>query len=318
MKARTFIIRLALFLLPLLAAYLFIEWELSMIGNTQKLKHRYMEKNAKDVQVLILGSSQPFFGINPDYMTYKAYNLAGGAQSLYYDEQMTYRYLNKMQSLKCVIIPITYFSFNYELCDNEEKWRGYFYYRYWGIKHPELDMYNAKLYSYSALYGLERIKYLVKDRFHVADTLANLLDNGFMANDTLPNNNISDSLGRARVKLHTSMMRSSRYANNVKQLDSFIQTLTLRNIKVIFITVPVYKTYYQYCSPAVLENNRETISTLALKYGCSYFDHFKDSRFTKKDFWDNDHLNINGAKKFTLLLNRQVDSVMRAYMISSR
>jgi hypothetical protein len=50
------------------------------------------------------------------------------------------------------------------------------------------------------------------------------------------------------------------------------------------------------------------MNDLCLKYNAEYFDYFKDSRFTKGDFYDNDHLNYIGAGKFSRILDQDIVS----------
>ncbi len=74
------------------------------------------------------------------------------------------------------------------------------------------------------------------------------------------------------------------------------------------ITTPTYKTYYKFINPLTEEKNLETIKTICKKYDCAYHDYFRDSRFNLMDFSDNDHLNSNGAKKFTEIINKDIIS----------
>lgn len=44
--------------------------------NPYSIKHHYMVNHGKDVEILLLGSSHIFFGVDPEEFDYPAFNLA--------------------------------------------------------------------------------------------------------------------------------------------------------------------------------------------------------------------------------------------------
>ena len=57
------------------------------------IKRMTLERVLPDVEVLVLGSSLGYFGINPAQFTHKGYNAAYRAQSYYYDLQILKKYI---------------------------------------------------------------------------------------------------------------------------------------------------------------------------------------------------------------------------------
>jgi hypothetical protein len=133
--------------------------------------------------------------------------------------------------------------------------------------------------------------------------------NGWVRIDARPNNpDISDSLGKERVKFHESMRFENRYQDNLKILNGFVNECKDRHIEVVFVVPPVLSTYSKYTNPRINQMNKNAILELCQKYDCQYFDYFRDNRFAIGDFSDNDHLNYLGAEKFSKILNQDIES----------
>ena len=95
------------------------EFLLRKIPNDYNYKANYLSKNGADIETLILGSSHTFYGLNPNYFSTKTFNAGHSSQSLDLDYLVFKKYYKKMNNLKNVIIPISYFSYPFTL--NEGK-----------------------------------------------------------------------------------------------------------------------------------------------------------------------------------------------------
>jgi len=71
--------------IPIFFAMFFYERVLREIPNNYSYKKEYLDKNASQVEILFLGSSHIFFGINPKYMTRKTFSGAHNSQLLTFD-----------------------------------------------------------------------------------------------------------------------------------------------------------------------------------------------------------------------------------------
>jgi hypothetical protein len=301
--SKTFIIKGLIFILPLFFILAFIEYKLHGIPNGYNKKRAALESQLDSLQVLVLGSSQSLHGINPAYFSLKGFNVANNSQSLYYDTQIALKYIDRMKQLKCVVVSISYFSLWNQLEDLPEDWRDSFYYYFWDIKYPGLETLNAKNYSLIMLYGTQNALQYTVQSFNV-DLASDLSPNGWIKTDTITNNpQISDESGRKRVKFHDKIRHEKRFEENIAMLENFIAECKKHNADVTFIMSPVYETYYRYADREVIQKNNFALNKLCQKYGCRYFDYFTDTRFSIKDFNDNDHLNFMGAKKFSTILN---------------
>ena len=303
---RKFLLKICYLIFPLLLFLFYLEYNLNKIPNSYNYKRECLETQLDSIEVLVLGSSQATYGINPEYFCLKGFNLSNVSQPLYYDTKLTLKYVDKMPKLKYVIINISYFSFGFQLIDGGEQWRDYFYSQFWDIKYPELNLYDLKQYSKIFLYTPKfAISYFQKG-FH--ENLAyGYKQNGYLVIDTTNNSlNISDSLGHRRVMLHDRSYRENRFKENQNYLELLVRELKKRNINTIIITPPVLSSYYKYVNNAKYKKNINVINSICTKYKCNYYNFFTDSRFIKRDFRDNDHLNFIGATKFSKILNNEV------------
>ena len=283
-----------------------MEYNLCKIENSYNYKRANFEKQLDSVNVIILGSSQAFYGINPTYFNLKSFNLANISQSLYYDNQLVLKYIDKMPNLKYVIINISYFSLSYQVIDGIESWRDYYYSQFWNINYPDLNVLDIKRYSKIFLYTPTISLSYLNNGFKV-NLINGMNPNGYFEYDTTNNKlNISDSSGNQRVNFHENGFKEKRVNENKVVLESLIKELQKRNIKPVFVTPPVFSTYYKFVNRESLKKNKDIIDSFCIRYKCNYFNYFTDSRFIQSDFHDNDHLNFIGAEKFSKILNNEI------------
>ena len=303
---KIFFIKALYLLLPILLILVYVEYNLGKIQNVYNYKRNCLEAQLDSIEVLVLGSSESFNGINPEYFTLHGYNAGNFSQTFYYDKQIALKYVKKIPKLKYVIIPVSYFSFNAQLVDGNEAWRSYYYFQYWGIDFPELDRYDSKRYSKILLYTpLKALTYILKG-FNV-NLVKGMTRNGFLPLDTTNNNiYINDSLGFKKVKTHEKYICESRFKENNHELQSLVTELKKHNITPILITLPVLNTYYKFVNKDILKRNHDWIISICEEYEILYFDYFTDSRFVQRDFHDNNHMNFIGASKFSKIVNDEI------------
>jgi hypothetical protein len=303
-----FLIKLLIFVMPIIIVMGFVELRLRNIPNSYNLKRIYFEDQLESIQILVLGSSEALHAINPGFFEVKGFNLSNVSQSFYYDSEITLRYIDKMKNLKSVIITVFYSSFWYQLQDTKEGWRDYFYFHYWDIKYPGLKWYDSRMYSFVMLYTPRRTLEYAEKLFRI-DLSEGLDRNGWAPIDAIKNNpNISDIMSKERVKLHESIQSESKYQENLRIIDNFVCELRKRHIKVFFVIPPVPSTYSKYTNPKIREMNEQAILELCRKYNGRFFNYFTDKRFATEEFSDNDHLNSVGAEKFSKILNDDIIS----------
>ena len=105
-----FILKILMFLIPLVIILSALEYIAQSSPNSYKYKDEYIDKNCDSIKTLILGSSHSFYGINPEYLGNNSFNLANVSQDLKFDLYLFKRYIEKCKNLKTLIVPISYFS----------------------------------------------------------------------------------------------------------------------------------------------------------------------------------------------------------------
>jgi hypothetical protein len=296
-----------MFLLPLAVLVLWMEAGLAGIPNSYSFKKKNLEKKLPDIELLIVGSSHAYFDIDPAWFRGNAYNMANASQSLYYDAKIIEKYLPEMKRLKKVLFAVTYFSFGFHLADSREDWRCFYYERYYGIPPGEkggTGFLDLRKYSLTALYGgKESFKYMLKGfKVNLAE---HVQPNGWYAS-TIPMGPINAEAGRKRVLSYNADMQMENYDRNYQRLDELFRLLRQKGIEPVIITPPVYRTCRDNLDPARVRKMEELIHSLCSRYKAHYFNYLADNRFILADFSDNDHLNPQGAEKFTRILNEEI------------
>lgn len=303
----------AAFLLPVILFGLFAEWRLSYIDTPFTIKRRLFDESLAKSQVLVLGSSQSLFGIDPDYFSKPGYNAAYVSQDLFYDTEIVKRYLGQMPNLKLVIMPIAYFSLNLNLSETPEAWRDAYYWHSWGIKHT--PGYELKYHSLTAFYGSHALDFLLRGNTGDSSSGVNegIKPSGWQHNPThLSHAEIYAENVRDKVLAQKGLDQANKGMNvnnideNLSALDATADALKRRGVKLYFITIPIFTTYTKYEDDDQWLFIHEKLASLCAKENCHYKDYERDSRFNIDDFADGDHFNTQGAVKFSTILNNDI------------
>ncbi|MES2863373.1 MAG: hypothetical protein V4666_04585 [Bacteroidota bacterium] len=299
---KKFLIHLSKIILPILFFLLVLEIAIRKIPNDYQLKREYLDKNAGEINTLILGSSHTFYGLNPDYFSKKTFNAAYVSQSLDLDYEILNTYEAKFKNLKTVIIPISNFSLFETLETDVEKWRIKNYFLYYNFQN-QTDLNNKfEILNSDVKSNLKMtIKHYVLNKSFI--TASNL---GWGTNFNSANKKTFKGVFTA--KKHTAK-NFNLYDENVKSLQKIITLCQKKNINVVFITTPTHSSYYTNLNAIQLEKTTKTISELVNKNSnCTYFNLLKSEKFTNEDFYDADHLNEIGAKKLTTFINSLISN----------
>jgi hypothetical protein len=297
---KKFLFHLSKIIFPILVFFLVLEIALRKIPNDYQLKKDYLDKNATEINTLILGSSHTFYGINPEYFSKKTFNAAYVSQSLDLDYEILKKYNSKLKNLKTVILPISYFSLFETLETDVEKWRikNYVIYYDFENKYRFTDNFES-LDNHIALNIKKMIKYYVLDKTFIT---ASVLGWGTNFNSE----NKKELKGAFTAKKHT-VKNFNLYSENVKSLQKIIALCRKNKVKVICITTPTDASYHQSLNAIQLEKTTKTISEIVKNNpNCHYLNLLKSNKFSNIDFYDADHLNEIGAKKLSLCLNRLI------------
>ncbi|TSC95208.1 MAG: hypothetical protein CEN87_220 [Parcubacteria group bacterium Licking1014_1] len=292
--------KLIIFVIPIIIILSIFEYNLSRIPTSYNLKKNFLDKNASSIQILALGSSHALSGVNPEFFSMKGFNAADSSQSLYYDYQIYKKYADDLKNLKVVIVPISYFSLEYNFSRNTEAWRENFYKKIYGFgletKKSNIDI---RGFSYMALYGQLRSIFYASKLFKV-NLAANINENGWYKQE---GKEAVWEFAQKRAQYHESIMDPMSLDNNVNYLKKMIESIKIKGADVMLITVPVTTDYSNNVNLEKYNLMQDTIRKITEEYDIKYFNYFSDKRFVSDDFYSSDHLNAAGAEKFSKILD---------------
>lgn len=300
---KRFIRNTILYLLPIVIISIPIELLLRKIPNEYTYKKEYLNKHAHEIEVLILGSSHSYYGVDPSYFSNNTFNASHVSQTYEWDYEIYKKYKDRFTSLKTIILPVSYFSLLTELETNSEHWRIKNYLIYYNIYKANSLHYFTELFSNNVKVNAQQIYF-----YYILGKKNKLCsDLGWKPLQLSTSPDDFDAIGLDAAQRHTRTFTSSEERTavlnkNVSILRNFIRSNP--NIRIILFTPPAYKTYYDNLDEEQMKLMIETSEKLASEAdNCLYLNLLKNNTFTQSDFEDADHLNESGTKKLSLMLN---------------
>ena len=303
-------VRLAVFALPLLLGWGVLEWGMRRVPNSNSEKRDRLAAMAGDVETLVLGSSEAYYGIAAGEFSSPAFNLANNSQTLYYDDQILARVLPSLPKLRRVLIPISYFTLYYQLYDHDEDWRQYGYAQEWGIPPARsADRWDLRMWSRVALYAPRVALAAARARFRTNLAPETDAHGWYEVRDDLKVTwDLSAAWCAEPLARHHSWMKLVHEPLALASLEDILRQLRSRNVEAVLITTPVWPTYEAGMRPTYAERTATTIRRLQREYGVRYLSFRHEPRLHEEDFHDCGHLNARGARRFTHMLEAALDA----------
>lgn len=241
------------------------------------------------------------YGVNPAYFHKTCYNAAYVSQTPDFDYDILMKYDGKWDKLKYIILPLSYCTLTEQLKTIDEDWRIKNYLIYYHVGKASKASQYLEITDNMLIINIKKLfKYYIKHQ-----DLITCENNGWINKEKDPNIELDDK-GKA-AKRHTRNDPQC-VAENTSILKRLIEYAQKRNIQVIFITTPTYKSYYENLVPSQLNLTVNTGKQFAKEYNnVSYYDFLSDSTFTDDDFYNSNHLDVSGAKK----LSCKLDSIIK-------
>lgn len=299
---KTFLIKILFFFLPLLILGIGTEFLLRRIPNEYSIKRDYLDKNAPDIKILILGSSHAYRGLNPEYFSQPAFNAAMFSQSLDYDLKIIERYKNELENLNTIIIPISYFTLFSNLDLGIEKWRIKDYNIYYDFPKGSNGDFSTEIFNTPVKRNIARVKDFY---FHKEDNVE-MRPNGWEGNDKTATLLELKETGIKAASRHT-INSHIVLDDNIKYLNKIIDIASNQNWQVLIVIPPAFETYTEKLDKSQLHLTIEHCENISIKNShVKFINLLKSSEFILNDFYDADHLNTQGAKKLSVLLDHLI------------
>ena len=235
------------------------------------------------------------------------------------DYKILEKYGNEFKNLNVIIVDISYFSLYSTLETGPEPWRAKNYNIYYDISTSKatnnFEVLTNKLdinYSRMKSYYTKKIK---NDKAFIDSTFTAKMYNGWISLKPAKNTDDLEETGVAASERHTyditerSKVETHNEQTNV--LGKIVNWSKQKNVKVVFVTTPTYKTYYSRINADQWDNTHKIIEDICRKNSnCQYINLLKNEGdlFTEKDFSDADHLSETGAEKMSKLINQFLTS----------
>lgn len=299
---KKFLLYIIFFFIPLIILGIGAEILLRGIPNEYSMKREFLDKNATKINILILGSSHAYRGINPEYFSEKAFNAAMFSQSLDYDFIILENYKNELDDLKTLIIPISYPTLYTNLEMGIENWRIKNYNIYYDFSNDWKLTNSMEILNSTLKKNLAQIKdfYIYKK---------NPIEMGSLGWEGVTHRATKLELEETGIEAATRHTIDTREAfhDNLDYLKKINTLAAEHNWQVILVIPPAYKTYRANLSDIQLYQTINLCENISLKNSHVDFLNLMDSPlFNETDFYDADHLNSSGAKKFSVLINQMV------------
>lgn len=271
-------------------------------------KHAFITKNKGNIEVLVLGTSHGQEGINPQYFDATCANMAFSGQDLKLDSLLLERYIKDLPRLKYVILEMSYHSL--EQRHSKKYHRNTLYLRYHGIDNFG-DYLSTDIRKFSIFFSAPQIyaKYLLP--------FNSIQYNEYGFQTEIIQSDKFYKLNFDTLKIHAS--RNNKFVNRHNYIDlqkhqkstitvqGMIDLCIENNVAPVILLPPVYKTYYDQMVPEKKKRRDTFLDNLITEYANIILIDYENSQlFTVRDFKNEDHLNISGAKKLTEKINTRL------------
>ncbi|MCB0457790.1 MAG: hypothetical protein R2776_10190 [Flavobacteriaceae bacterium] len=269
-------------------------------------------QDGKNVETLVLGSSQMMNAVNPEWMHTRTLNLASGDQHHDTDFKLYQQLHSQFPNLNTVVLEVSYSHF--EMPHNgKDFWKNSLYYHYYQVNCFERAAYfkDQLLYLSNTAFFWKMInEYYIKKSnipkinkygFNETDGYQQFAKLGFIKEkiDAMP-----------RFKINTTP-NLKIFKENIILFFELLDTLQDQQKQVVICSPPMYNTYLKRRNPEILKRRDSIIQIIKLKYPKVTFLNAEEDtlHYSLDNFWNQSHLNPKGANIFT----QQLDSVIQKF-----
>ncbi len=291
--------QVCVFIVPLIVLGAILELSLRQIPNDYEFKNSQLDLQKESVKTLMIGSSHIMYGLNSDYFEENSYNLGHVSQTIDMDYYLLEKYIKILPKLKTVVMRLSYTTLHEQLKTGPEAWRLKNYNLYYGLNFSNALKYKSEILSVKLKNNLSRLK----DYYFNNEKMITVEQSGWAYFDQDQADIPIHLLGFDAAKRHT-IKDDALVSENLEFLNKIVKLCNKEGVKVLLVTLPAHQSYIDN-----LEQHQLDIVTSAGKRmnetydNCDYLNLLNDDNFKDEDFYDADHLNRDGAKKLSILVD---------------
>jgi hypothetical protein len=248
-------------------------------------------RNGLDTEVLVMGTSHAYWGVNPNFFSMKTLNLAYNNRPFSQDLEIAEQFIDKLPDLKFILLPADYFTLYFKGSD----------------KFNKLNSVHFKLNETGFIDNYRHLKWC---KFNCSKSPNEIELLGYSHhNDSLStlSHKEKEELGLKRVSAWNNewlipQTYETTLNSNKTALNAFLINSEANDIQVVFVKYPVSKFVESGYIDTVLDGS---LFQYALERDLMVVDCGEYS-FIESEFHDVDHLNYIGAQR----LSRILDSII--------
>ena len=296
-QMRKFLKKILLYALPIILMAVAMELLVEQIPNSYTYKRQYMEQHASEIQTLVLGSSYAYDGIDAAQLP-SAFNLANSSQCFEDDYHLLAKYLPAMDSLKTVILPLSYSSLQMVSSSNR---RGYYtiymdLYPRWPISKYSFECCNLELMAKKI------VKHVLREDVVRCDSLGQRIGHTL---DSRPADwqDIEALVANDRF---VGAAAQPYIVENIQWLHQMAELCAGRGVTLCLVAMPALSDYRQGMPQEQIALMMRVMQDMATSHACVQM---LDYQYwgMDADFWNATHLNTDGARRLTMEIAGTMD-----------
>ena len=271
------------------------------IFNALKNFSSVSEAERSKINFFVTGVSHAYAGTDIKEFSMQGMNLALTSQDLFFDYELA-KIVLKNKFVKSnqkfngfFVIGVAPFSLNYDLSQGVNSDRVFGYY-------PLTKTLHNHWIDEKILFELFNDAYIKS--YDLFDTEISF--DGCYRSCTQNKDFFIDDFINIRTKLVEATRHSKTVDENKKILTRYVSKCLESNFLPLLVIYPLSEFYNKYFSSRQFEELRYFLSDLSEKFQIPFYDYSADERFNISDFFDIEHLNVRGAKKFSGILNEKL------------
>jgi hypothetical protein len=290
--------RASLFLLPLLVVMALTELALRRIPNDYRYTHDLLTQRGESIELLILGNSHGYNGIDPRGFRSRAYNAANISQDHRRDLAIAKQCIGHLPKLRSIIIPVSYASIGASIEHGREPWRVKNY-----VIHMDMPEQASRLDHRFELLNNRKPVLLAMLRDYLIHGLDNRDCGDFGGAFNRPKPGLDFLADAKKTADRHTCSDQERILRNLSHLEALIALAAAHDARVHLFFPPMHPAYLKAADDRQLQLARAIGRDLAHRHGqVSYHDLSDDPRFLEVDFSNSDHLSAAGNRKLTSIL----------------
>ena len=266
----------------------------------------YYQEHLTEFKIFATGLSYTRDGILPNQFDKKLFNFGRGGQDLYYDYQIAKFILEVCKGggyIRYALIGLAPYSFNYDV---SLSYVGSFRLPQYCMAFNDLHNFWMNINDYKKIFFQEYLNFQMPfDSIAIEDA------SGGSSLRTIKYINRDNRISaREKFDIWKNKNFPETKKENIKILDDYLTLCEKNNVRAIMFLPPFTAGYIKYFSRQKLDEFYYLIREAQKKHPSAFFfDGWKLQGFSDMDFEDLDHLNLNGAAKFSAIFNNFIESL---------